>query len=128
MPVPTLHAHTHTNTCLQEEYVKNYGELLRHHGEAPVACKRVDSIEDVLKEADVSVRLSVKQTKVCRHEYRGCRGADVRFEVAPCPCIHLFLGLAKCDEAPAISELQVRSIRSTLPVMSARLIDYLFSS
>lgn len=39
--------------CMQEEYVKNYGELLRHHGEAPVACKRVDSIEDVLKEADV---------------------------------------------------------------------------
>jgi hypothetical protein len=40
--------------------VKNYGELLRHHGEAPVACKRVDSIEDVLKESDVSV---VKQAE-----------------------------------------------------------------
>jgi hypothetical protein len=39
---------------LQESYVRNYGELLRHHGEPPVAVKRVETVEEVLKEADVS--------------------------------------------------------------------------
>lgn len=37
-----------------EEYIKKYGELLRHNGEAPVFCKRVDTVEEVLKESDVS--------------------------------------------------------------------------
>ncbi|MEW5313594.1 MAG: hypothetical protein WDW38_005149 [Sanguina aurantia] len=37
-----------------EQYIKNYGELLRHSGEPPVACKRVESVEEVLREADVS--------------------------------------------------------------------------
>lgn len=36
-----------------EEYIVNYGQLLRHHGEPPVAVKRVESVEEVLKEADV---------------------------------------------------------------------------
>jgi hypothetical protein len=39
---------------LQEAYVRNYGELLRHHGEPPVAVKRVETVEEVLREADVS--------------------------------------------------------------------------
>ena len=38
-----------------EEYIKKYGELLRHNGEAPVFCKRVDTVEEVLKDSDVSV-------------------------------------------------------------------------
>lgn len=38
----------------QEDYIRQYGELLRHNGEAPVACKRVETVEEVLKEADVS--------------------------------------------------------------------------
>ena len=37
-----------------EEYIRLYGELLRHRGEPPVACKRVETVEEVLKEADVS--------------------------------------------------------------------------
>lgn len=40
-----------------EQYIKMYGELLRHQGEAPVAVKRVDTVEEVLKEADVSLSL-----------------------------------------------------------------------
>lgn len=34
--------------------MKDYGELLRHHGEPPVAVRRVETIEEVLREADVS--------------------------------------------------------------------------
>lgn len=30
-----------------------YGELLRHQGEPPVACRRVESLEELLKESDV---------------------------------------------------------------------------
>lgn len=40
------------NTKL-EEYIRLYGELLRHQGEAPVFCKRLETVEEVLKEADV---------------------------------------------------------------------------
>jgi len=36
-----------------EEYITNYGQLLRHHGEPPVAVRRVDTMEEVLKESDV---------------------------------------------------------------------------
>jgi hypothetical protein len=32
-----------------------YGELLRHSGEAPVAVRRVETVEEVLREADVSL-------------------------------------------------------------------------
>jgi hydroxypyruvate reductase 1 len=41
-----------------EEYIKQYGELLRHNGEPPVFCKRVQTMEEVLKEADVSSRMT----------------------------------------------------------------------
>ena len=41
------------NTKL-ESYIRQYGELLRHNGEPPVFCKRVSTVEEVLKEADVS--------------------------------------------------------------------------
>lgn len=33
---------------------RKYGELLRHNGEAPVAVRRCETVEEVLKEADVS--------------------------------------------------------------------------
>lgn len=34
--------------------LQDYGELLRHHGEAPVAVRRCETVEEVLKESDVS--------------------------------------------------------------------------
>jgi hypothetical protein len=37
-----------------EEYIWLYGALLRHRGEPPVAVKRLETVEEVLKEADVS--------------------------------------------------------------------------
>lgn len=37
-----------------EAYLKQYGELLAHNGEPPIYCKRVETVEEVLKEADVS--------------------------------------------------------------------------
>lgn len=40
------------NTRL-EEYIKKYSELLRHSGEAPVAVRRCETVEEVLREADV---------------------------------------------------------------------------
>lgn len=40
------------NTRL-EEYIRKYSELLRHSGEPPVAVRRVETVEEVLKEADV---------------------------------------------------------------------------
>ncbi|KAI8469678.1 MAG: hydroxypyruvate reductase [Monoraphidium minutum] len=36
-----------------EEYIRKYGELLRHSGEAPVAVRRCETVEEVLREADV---------------------------------------------------------------------------
>ena len=36
-----------------EAYIKQYGELLSHNGEPPVFCKRLETVEEVLKEADV---------------------------------------------------------------------------
>lgn len=39
----------------QEEYIRQYGDLLKRHGEAPVTVTRVESVEEVLKEADVSM-------------------------------------------------------------------------
>ena len=36
-----------------EGFVKDYGELLAAHGEPPVTATRLDSIEDVMREADV---------------------------------------------------------------------------
>lgn len=40
------------NTKL-EDYIKKYSELLRHNGEAPVAVRRCETVEEVLREADV---------------------------------------------------------------------------
>ena len=37
-----------------EQYIAEYAELLKKHGEPPVTCKRLDSVEEVLKESDVS--------------------------------------------------------------------------
>lgn len=36
-----------------EEYVKDYSGFLVAHGEAPVSCRRVETVEEVLREADV---------------------------------------------------------------------------
>ena len=36
-----------------ENYVKAYGAFLASQGDAPVTCRRLDTVEDVLKVADV---------------------------------------------------------------------------
>ena len=36
-----------------EQYISDYSDLLVAHGESPVTCRQLDSIEDVLREADV---------------------------------------------------------------------------
>eukprot|EP00877_Chromochloris_zofingiensis_P004601 jgi/Chrzof1/14141/Cz08g26170.t1 len=36
-----------------EEYVKKYSQLLRHNGEPPVAVRRCETVDEVLKESDV---------------------------------------------------------------------------
>ena len=36
-----------------ERYVADYSALLVQHGEAPVTCRRLDTVEDVFREADV---------------------------------------------------------------------------
>ena len=36
-----------------EKYIREYGKFLKSQGEAPVTCKRVDTAEDLLKQADV---------------------------------------------------------------------------
>lgn len=36
-----------------EQYISDYSDLLVAHGESPVSCRQLDSIEDVLREADV---------------------------------------------------------------------------
>lgn len=40
------------NTKL-ESFIKEYSDLLQKHGEAPITCRRLETIEEVLKEADV---------------------------------------------------------------------------
>lgn len=42
----------HQNEAL-EEYMAAYAELLRSHGEQPVTCWRAESVEEVLREADL---------------------------------------------------------------------------
>lgn len=37
-----------------QSYVEAYGNLLKSHGEASVTCTRLGTVEDVLKEADVT--------------------------------------------------------------------------
>lgn len=41
-----VHTHTHAQN--------RYSELLRHAGEAPVAVRRCETVDEVLQEADVS--------------------------------------------------------------------------
>ena len=36
-----------------EEYMKGYGDLLKSHGERPVTCTRVETMEEVFKAGDV---------------------------------------------------------------------------
>lgn len=46
-----------------EDYIAAYGVFLKSHGEAPVACKRAERIEDVLQEADcVSIHTVLDET------------------------------------------------------------------
>jgi hydroxypyruvate reductase 1 len=47
-----LYYDPYPNTKL-EQYVKDYGELLRHHGEPPVAVRRCETIDEVLRESDL---------------------------------------------------------------------------
>jgi hydroxypyruvate reductase 1 len=42
----------HANEEL-ERYVADYSTFLQSHGEEPVSCRRLDTVEDVLREADV---------------------------------------------------------------------------
>eukprot|EP00955_Chlamydomonas_euryale_P105758 365661-Chlamydomonas_euryale.AAC.43 len=71
------------NTRL-EEYMKQYGQLLAHHGEPPVFCKRLETVEEVLKVSDVSVPPFVAGV--------GRRGRDafacVRLGPSPVSCTH----------------------------------------
>ena len=47
-----LYFDPHRNEAL-EAYVADYGAFLEHHAQAPVRCRRAESIEEVLREADV---------------------------------------------------------------------------
>ena len=40
-----------------EEYIGDYGKLLESKGEPPVTITKLDTVEDVLKAADVSLSL-----------------------------------------------------------------------
>ena len=105
-PTPEVSSRS-TPSCVQEEYVKNYGELLRHHGEAPVACRRVETVEEVLKEADVSWAI-LTCVCVCVHAciwscgvYVACKDvetveevlkeADVSRAILVCVCACVYL-------------------------------------
>jgi glycerate dehydrogenase len=46
-----IYYNIHPNQAL-EKYVADYGEHLESHGEAPVSCRRVQRVEDVLQQAD----------------------------------------------------------------------------
>ncbi|PNW82816.1 hypothetical protein CHLRE_06g295450v5 [Chlamydomonas reinhardtii] len=84
-----------------EEYIRLYGELLRHRGEPPVACKRVETVEEVLKEADV-VSLHCNLDASTRHLINSQRLAlmkptAVLVNAARGPCI---------DEAALVAHLK----------------------
>lgn len=56
-----------------EEYAKEYSRLLESHGEEPISAKRLDTVEDVLKESDVRLlaQLPAASSVVCRHDVCG---------------------------------------------------------
>jgi len=60
-----------------EAYVKDYGALLRHHGESPVAARRVETVEEVLREADV-VSLHCNLDASTRHLINAARLAVMK--------------------------------------------------
>lgn len=43
-----------------EDYIKKYGDLLESCGEKRVVCRRLETMKDVMKEADVSQAHSVE--------------------------------------------------------------------
>ncbi|KAG2450017.1 hypothetical protein HYH02_000121 [Chlamydomonas schloesseri] len=84
-----------------EEYILLYGELLRYRGEPPVACKRVETVEEVLKEADV-VSLHCNLDASTRHLINAQRLAMMKptavlVNAARGPCI---------DEAALVAHLK----------------------
>ena len=57
-----------------EDYMKGYGELLNSHGERPVTCTRVDTMEEVFKAGDVHLScLSLIFTKASAGHECSCR-------------------------------------------------------
>ncbi|GFR52097.1 hypothetical protein Agub_g14610 [Astrephomene gubernaculifera] len=84
-----------------EEYVRRYGELLQQSGEAPVWCRRADSMEEVLQQADV-VSLHCNLDASTRHLINAHRLAlmkpnAVLVNAARGPCI---------DEAALVEHLK----------------------
>jgi hydroxypyruvate reductase 1 len=84
-----------------ERYVKDYGELLRHHGEAPVAARRAASVDEVLREADV-VSLHCNLDDSTRHlinaeRLRAMKPEAVLVNAARGPCV---------DEAALVAHLR----------------------
>ncbi|GLI62175.1 hypothetical protein VaNZ11_004758 [Volvox africanus] len=84
-----------------EEYIRLYGELLRHRGEPPVAVRRVETMEEVLQEADV-VSLHCNLDASTRHLINAKRLAMMKKDAvlvnaARGPCI---------DEAALVAHLK----------------------
>lgn len=48
-----------------EEYSKEYSRLLESHGEEPLSVRRLDTVEDVLKQSDVSAVARVVADTAC---------------------------------------------------------------
>jgi hypothetical protein len=48
-----------------EEYSKEYSRLLESHGEEPLSVRRLDTVEDVLKQSDVSVTDKPSAVSAC---------------------------------------------------------------
>jgi hypothetical protein len=64
--------------------LRRYSELLRHSGEAPVAVRRCETVEEVLREADVSAWFLIDKyaQRVLQHcslfnSHGASKGADV---------------------------------------------------